>query len=147
MYLSDFSSPYAAESSSAIKERRRFRAGDIAQHLDMVLVGELCLAVTVAGFQGLMNDFWSDASGQMERLLGALRVQSLSELPELAHSMKGSAAALGCVGLAHLLRAMEHNAAQYSHDECTQACTALLEHWQQTHALCSQAGFTSVASC
>lgn len=120
----------------------RFRAGDLARHLDMVLVGELCLAVRVDGFIGLMDDFWLDSSGQLCGLIDALKTNSLSSVPRLAHSMKGSAAALGCVGLAAVLRSIELESASYSPSACERACASLLEHWYEGHALCLQAGFT-----
>jgi hypothetical protein len=123
---------------------RRFRAGDLAHHLDMVLFGELCLVARVEGVISLMDEFWSDASGQFGRIMTALQAEVVSDLPRFAHSMKGSAAALGYVGLTTVLRRIELQSALYTSQDCTDAREMLLTQWRDSHSLCMQAGFTRV---
>ena len=131
-----------SESGHSAATRRRFRAGDMAQHLDMALLGELCLAVSVEGYKGLMDDFWSDAAGQLHPLLDALRCSFFDDIPRLAHSLKGVAASLGCTGVAAMARSIELNAPHFSVHACLQAAAQIEAQWHLTHALCFQAGFT-----
>jgi HPt (histidine-containing phosphotransfer) domain-containing protein len=126
--------------------RRRFRAGDVARYMDMQLVGELCLAVTVEGFMGLMDDFWADASRQLQPLLSALEQGAYDEAVKLAHTLKGVADTLGCVGVAAMARGIEKDALQYKLIDARNSASMLREQWESTHALCSQAGFTRIST-
>ena len=125
-------------------KRYRFRAGDIARHLDMFMVGELCLVVTVDGYKGLLDEFWSDSLRQLWPLMHALHRGDIEEITKLAHTLKGVAGTLGCVGVEALARTIHKAAPSYQLHDCQQAAAQLLEQWNASHALCSQAGFTSI---
>ena len=40
--------------------RRRFRASDVATHLDMAMIGDVCVGVGLAGYRSVLAGFaWS----------------------------------------------------------------------------------------
>lgn len=125
-------------------KRRRFRAGDIAQHLDMAMVGELCLVVTLDGYKGLLDELWSDSLKQLWPLMHALHRGDIEEITNLAHTLKGVAGTLGCVGVETIASTIHKAAPGYQLHDCQQAAAQLLEQWNTSHALCSQAGFTTI---
>ncbi|OYU93594.1 MAG: hypothetical protein CFE45_20670 [Burkholderiales bacterium PBB5] len=73
--------------------RRRFRASDLAVHLDMAVIGEVCLGVTLAGYQSVLRGFLDD--------------RDIAALPTRAHAVKGGAASLGLRALQQLAARLE----------------------------------------
>ena len=87
--------------------RRRFRSGDVAEHLDMVVIGEVCVGVTLQGFGGLLRGFLEDDSASLARLLAALDQADAQALKARAHAVKGAAASLGLRAIHQLARDIE----------------------------------------
>lgn len=90
--------------------RRRFRASDVAEHLDMVVIGEVCLGVTLAGYQSVLRGFLDDPGGSLASLLSALDAGDTTTLHARAHAVKGGAASLGLRSLYRLTAGLESTA-------------------------------------
>lgn len=125
--------------------RRRFRATDVADHLDMLIMGQVCLGVTFAGYSRLLDAVFSQQSGSLERLLRALDAGQTEALREEAHSFKGETTVLGLKALAQQARHCEEQGAEFTPVDCQQAGARLRECWQTTQALCYRMGFSTVA--
>ncbi len=83
---------------------RRFRASDVAEHLDMVVIGEVCVGVSLTGYRSVLRGFLDSPNGSLAKLLAALDEGQTAALPALAHAVKGVAASLGLRAL-HALAA------------------------------------------
>lgn len=123
--------------------RRRFRPGDVAVHLDMSMIGEVCIGVSAQGYAALLRSFFNDESGALDSLLGALQDPE-ADLRSAAHAFKGAAANLGFCKLAGMALELEKNGmpktdARTRHHE-------LLEAWNMAHAMCHRMGFSDVPS-
>jgi len=106
--------------------RRRFRSGDVAEHLDMVVIGDVCVGVTLQGF------------GQ---LLAALDQADAATLKPRAHAVKGAAASLGLKAIQQLARDIEVVAHQQDASHCQQSARRLRELVATARALCQRMGF------
>jgi signal transduction histidine kinase/DNA-binding NarL/FixJ family response regulator/HPt (histidine-containing phosphotransfer) domain-containing protein len=122
--------------------RRRFRSGDVTAHIDMPMVGEVCIGVTVQGYRSLLQSYFTDESGSLNALLQALQAQDAKELQAAAHGFKGASANLGFHQLAALAFQLEkHESTGHTPED---ARTQLLAAWEMTHALCLRMGLTDV---
>ena len=120
--------------------RRRFRAGDVASHLNMGMVGEVCIAVSLQGYRSLLESFLGDETGGFEHLYMALDAQSLDTLPSAAHSVKGAAASLGLQALAQAALRIEKEGGTFSAAQCQEIGAELRELQHTAHALCQRMG-------
>jgi signal transduction histidine kinase/CheY-like chemotaxis protein len=120
--------------------RKRFRAGDVASHLNMGMVGEVCIAVSLQGYHTLLESFLGDEAGGFRRLYLALDTQSLEALPTAAHSMKGAAASLGLRALAQAAQRIETEGLTFSAAQCQEASAEFRELQHTVHALCQRMG-------
>ncbi|GAA4422194.1 ATP-binding protein [Acidovorax lacteus] len=102
-------SPPAAPPPRAPSKKRRFRPGDVAAHIDMAMVGEVCIGVSLASYSSLVQSFFSDESGTRARLNETLQAQAADAAHEAAHALKGAAANLGFHHIAQLARQIEHH--------------------------------------
>lgn len=125
--------------------RRRFRASDVADHLDMLVIGQVCLGVSFAGYSKLLDAVFSQQSGTLDRLLRALDAAQTEAIREHAHSFKGETSVLGLKALAQQAWHCEGQGAQFTPADCQQAAARLRDCWQTTQALCSRMGFTTQA--
>jgi signal transduction histidine kinase/DNA-binding NarL/FixJ family response regulator len=125
--------------------RRRFRAGDVAHHLDMGLVGEVCIAVSLAGYSGLLESFFGDETGGFAALCASLEAATTANLPHEAHSVKGAAASLGLQALAQAAQHVETAGHGFSATECSTARQELRERLLTAHAMCHRMGLTTSA--
>lgn len=123
------------------KPRRRFRAGDVAEHLNMSLVGELCVGVTLQGYQSLLAGVMRTDTTCYTELLSALRAGRTEALLELGHSFKGVTASLGLAALSRLALTIEKQGHGFTPDECAHHADALHECWSTTGAICARMGF------
>ena len=122
--------------------RRRFRSGDVTAHINMQMVGEVCIGVNLQGYRSLLHGYFSDESGSLDALLHALQEGQSSDLRATAHGFKGASANLGFQKLADLAFELEkHGENGASLDE---ARTQLLAAWEMTHALCLRMGLTDI---
>nr|WP_315245922.1 ATP-binding protein [uncultured Albidiferax sp.] len=125
--------------------RRRFRAGDVAHHLDMAMLGDICVAVSLDGYRSLMDSFFGDTSGSFTVLVSALERGDLAALHGTAHALKGAAASLGLHALASLAAQTEQAGALWSPEDCATTRQQLLVLYQTAHALCHRMGLTTMA--
>lgn len=127
----------------ASASRRRFRAGDVAQHLDTAMLGEICVAVSLTGYRSLLDSFFSDESGSFAALVAALDSGDVGSLHGTAHALKGAAASLGLHAVASLASQVEHGGIHYSLDDCTAASLQLVALRHTAHSLCHRMGLTA----
>jgi len=133
--------PMAAETAPAPRQpRRRFRPGDVAEHLNMAMIGELCVGVTLQGYQSLLDGAMRSDSQCYGELLAALEQGNTGDLLELGHSFKGVTASLGLAALSRLALTIEKQGHGFSADECTQYADSLRECWSTTYAICARMG-------
>lgn len=120
--------------------RRRFRAGDVACHLNMGMVGEVCIAVSLQGYRSLLESFLGDEAGGFGQLYLALDTHARDALPSAAHSVKGAASSLGLQALAQAALRIEKEGATFSAAQCQEAGAELRELQHTAHALCQRMG-------
>ncbi len=135
----------AAKPAAAKVPRRRFRAGDVGHHLDMNLVGEVCIAVSLAGYTSLLESFFGDETQGVGALEVALQAADTGTLQSLAHSVKGAAASLGLQALAQAALRIEKSGQDFSAAQCLESRTELRELLQTAHAMCHRMGLISTA--
>ena len=121
--------------------RRRFRSSDVALHLDMVVVGDLCVAVGLAGYRSVLASFLGDESGSQAALLAALLGSDRAALPARAHAVKGAAASLGLRSVQAAALRLEADGASLSAEACAATTTELRELLDTTRALLQRMGF------
>ena len=120
--------------------RRRFKSGDVTSHIDMAMVGEVCVGVTVQGYRSLLQGYFSDESGSLDALLQAMAEGPQETLQAAAHGFKGASSNLGFSKLAALAFHLEKG--EYPPEGSTRE--QLLDAWEMTHALCLRMGLTDV---
>ena len=125
--------------------RRRFRAGEVAEHLNMVMVGDLCVGVTLKGYQSLLEGVLGSESQSYRDLLAALEEGRTADLLELAHSFKGVAASLGLTALAKIALTVEKQGYSFTAEDCAQWSESLQEAWKTTFAICARMGLVPTA--
>ena len=125
--------------------RRRFRAGEVAIHLDMNLVGEVCVAVSLTGYKGLLESFFGDETGGLGKLGLPQEQLDKSELRSLAHSMKGASASLGLKAIAQAAARIEQSAETLTNEQ-RQGCQLEMGELVHTaHAICHRMGLVATA--
>lgn len=137
--------PVVAAPAPAPVPRKRFRSGDAAQHLDMAMLGEICVAVSLTGYRSLLDSFFSDESGSFSALLAALDLGDVDALHASAHALKGAAASLGLHALASLSSETEQGAKRYSPEDCAATSLQLTALRHTAQALCHRMGLTTQA--
>jgi HPt (histidine-containing phosphotransfer) domain-containing protein len=126
--------------------RKRFRSGDAALHLDMAMLGEVCVAVSLSGYRALLDSFLSDESHSFYKLATALDNCDVHALQESAHAFKGAAASIGLHALATLAAHIEHSGHGYVPDECAENAQKLHTLFDAAHGLCHRMGLTGLAA-
>ncbi len=126
---------------AAAPARRRFKAADVALNLDMVVIGEVCVGVSLAGYRSVLIGFLADGSGNQAALLSALDRADSAALGPLAHAVKGAAASLGLRSV-HLLAArIEAEGAAWPAAQCGAVAAQWRETLETTRALLQRMGF------
>jgi len=125
------------------KPRKRFRQGDVAEHLNMSMIGDLCVGVTLQGYQSLLEGAMRNDASCYSGLLSALRAGRTDTLMALAHSFKGVTASLGLAALSRLALIIEKQGHSFTPEECTQHANSLHDCWSTTSAICARMGFLS----
>ena len=131
--------PSAAPAPQA--PRRRFRAADVAVQLDMVVIGDICVGVSLSGYRSVTLGVLNDESGSLAALLDALDSARAAALPALAHAVKGAAASMGLRAVHALAQRIEADGAGYSALDCHAAAAALRDRLATTRALLDRMGF------
>ncbi|MCX7279211.1 MAG: ATP-binding protein [Burkholderiales bacterium] len=126
-------------------EPRRFRSDDVARHLDMPMLGEVCVAISLDGYRSLLDSFFNDESRSFKTLVAYLDAADTAYLQEVAHAFKGGCASLGFHALAALAGQIERAGPEFSADACADAARQLRSLYQTAHALCRRMGLTGLA--
>ena len=136
-------SAFEAASSPAMAAvpRRRFRAADVTRHLDMGVIGDVCVGVSLTGYRSVLEGFLSEGSSSQAILLAALDAGQCSALPGLAHAVKGTAASMGLRAIRLQAQQIEIDSEDYQGLDCSRAATALREQLATTRALLQRMGF------
>lgn len=135
------SDPSHPPPGSAPAAPRRFRAGDVAQHLDMAVVGDVCVGVSLRGYREVLGGFLQTDSGSLAALLHSLDRADSAQLPALAHAVKGVAASMGLKQLQSLAAGLEADGAGLDAGQCQAAAAALREQVATVRALLQRMGF------
>ncbi len=130
-----------AGAAGAPAPRRRFRAADVVAHLDMAIIGEVCVGVSLTGYRSVLAGFFADESGSQGRLLAALDSGQAAQLRELAHAIKGSAASLGLRAVHDTVRETELQGAGWDAARCQAAAATLREQLAAARGLLQRMGF------
>lgn len=128
------------EAPPARQPRRRFRPGDVAEHLNMAMIGDLCVGVTLQGYQSLLDGAMRTDAHCYAEVLAALEAGETDKLLELGHSFKGVAASLGLAALSRMALTIEKQGHSFSADECHRQAESLRECWNTTYAICARMG-------
>ena len=133
--------PEAGATPAAGAARRRFRASDVATHLDMAVIGDVCVGVSLAGYRSVLSGFLDDESGSQAALLAALDAGHAAALPALAHAVKGAAASMGLRAVQAVALEIERGGAGFTPAASAAAATTLREHLTTARALLQRMGF------
>ena len=134
--------PIAMNPSPALAEpRRRFRSSDVAALLDMAVIGDVCVGVSLSGLGNVMGSFLADESGIQARLLSELEAERTDRLREFAHAIKGAAASVGLRGVMAVARQIEAEGAAFTAADCATAAAELRRQVADTRALLERMGF------
>jgi hypothetical protein len=112
----------------------------VASHLNMGMVGEVCIAVSLPGYRSLLDSFLGDESGGFAGCTWRSPDRAPMQLQSLAHAVKGAAASLGLQAIAQAALKIEKNGRDFDAVQCTQAGTEMQELHQTAHALCHRMG-------
>lgn len=131
----------APSSPPATAPRRRFRRGDAARVLDLEAIGEVCMAVSIGGYSGLLGGFLADESGTLAELLQVLQQADAGRLKAAGHKLKGAAANLGLRSLAEIAREIEQGGDTLDAEQCQALAVRLVEDIETTRAVCARIGW------
>ena len=132
--------PSASETAPPPPPSRRFRASDVATHLDMAVIGDVCVGVSLDGWRQVTSGLLRDGSGNMSALLSALDRGDAAALPALAHAIKGAAASVGLRALATAARQIEADGLAYAAEDCARAAAELRRAAAESAALLERMG-------
>ncbi len=133
--------PPPAPAPAAAATRRRFRSSDVAAHLDMAVIGDLCVGVTLAGYQSVLVGFLDDEAGSSASLLAALDRGDSAALKGLAHAVKGASASMGLRAIQAAALRIETEGAGYGSADCAAAAEQLRDLLATARALLQRMGF------
>ena len=125
--------------------RRRFRTSDVAAHLDMGVIGDVCVGITLAGYQSVLVGFLDDDAGSSANLLAALVRGDNQALKSLAHAVKGASASMGLRAIHALALQLEADGADYSSADCSAAAEQLRDLLATAKALLQRMGFVPLS--
>ena len=131
--------PASAETGAA--SRRRFRASDVATHLDMAVIGDVCVGVGLAGYRSVVVGFLGDESGNQAALLAALDQANSEAVRDRAHAVKGAAASLGLRAVCEAASRLEVEAAHWGDVDRAAAAAELRGLLATARALLQRMGF------
>ena len=121
--------------------RRRFRAADVAVHLDMVVIGDVCVAISLSGYRSILDGFFDDSSGSQALLLAALDSGQTAPLPALSHAVLGAAVSLGLRAVGQQAQQIESGGAHFRPADCAQHAADLRAQLATARALLQRMGF------
>lgn len=121
--------------------RQRFRAADVAVHLDMVVIGDVCVAISLSGYRSILGGFFDDRSGSLAQLLAALDRGQTAPLPALGHAVLGAAVSLGLRAVGQQAQQIENGGAHFQPADCAQHAADLRAQLATARALLQRMGF------
>lgn len=121
--------------------RQRFKSSDVAQHLDMAVIGDVCVGVSLNGLRSVLGSLLGDESGNLAQLLSDLDSGRTDRLRDNAHALKGAAASVGLRAIEATARTLETEGAGYQPADCTAAAAQLRSQWDTARALLKRMGF------
>ena len=137
--------PPPAPAPAAAPLRRRFRTSDVAAHLDMGVIGDVCVGVTLAGYQSVLVGFLDDEAGSSANLLAALDRGDSAALKSLAHAVKGASASMGLRAIHAMALKIEAEGAGYSRADCATTAEQVRDLLVTARALLQRMGFVRPA--
>lgn len=120
--------------------RRRFRPGQLAAHIDMAMIGEVCVGIAFEGYRGLLTDILNDEVGSLAQLTAALAATDTVALKGSAHAVKGSYANVGLKDMRQIARHIEFEGAAFAADDCAAQSSRLQASHETARALCLRTG-------
>lgn len=108
------------------------------QHLQADTLLELCALLKVEGLRPLLKSFFEDDNASYARLCEAVRQGQATQVPSLAHQIKGAAQLLGLGLVAQHAKDLE--TAAKAGDPLPDV-RALEEAWATSEQLCKSMGF------
>ena len=120
--------------------RRRFRSGEASVHMDMAMVAEVCVAVSMNGYRALLEAFFADETHAMDKLLKALDGFDLAALNAHAEVVRSAAGNLGLQAIAQVAGRVEKVGVEFNPTECQEAAIQLRELTETASALCVRMG-------
>ena len=133
--------PTAPTAPAARPPQRRFRASDVAEHLDMAVIGDICVGVTLTGYRSVLGGFLADEGGSLPALLAALAAADTGALAARAHAVKGAAATMGLRAVQVQAALLESTGDSLSPAQCQAAGANLRERVHTVRALLQRMGF------
>jgi signal transduction histidine kinase/CheY-like chemotaxis protein len=130
-----------AAAATAAAAPRRFKASDVATHLDMAVIGDVCVGVSLAGYQQLLAGFLAADAASLRQLTQALDDGRSADLKALAHAVKGAAASLGLRAIRGLAAETEQAGLGYDAAQCRAVAAQLQALVADARALCARMGF------
>ena len=121
--------------------QRRFRASDVAEHLDMGVIGDICVGVTLNGYRSVLGGFLADEGGSLHALLAALAADDTAALAARAHAVKGAAASMGLRAVQVQAALLEATGDSLSPLQCQAAAASLRQRVDTVRALLQRMGF------
>jgi HPt (histidine-containing phosphotransfer) domain-containing protein len=121
-------------------KRRRFKPADVAEQLDMVQIGDVCIGVGFSGLRDLLHSLLADESGAQAALLHALDTGQLHELKATAHAVKGSMASMGLKRVRDLARQAELEHGDWDAAACAAHAQLLREALDTSRGICQRMG-------
>jgi signal transduction histidine kinase/CheY-like chemotaxis protein len=126
------------------KPSKRFLAGDLTTHLNMPVLGEVCLVMGPKGMDDLAAEFGYSHTGCLLQLRQALMNDQTALLPELAHAVKGESAGLGLLSVSKVAHEVEKGGEKFNSEQCAVALVELDEAWTAGSALLAQLGMLTL---
>jgi signal transduction histidine kinase/CheY-like chemotaxis protein len=140
--------PGATVAGPAKPERRRrvrIKPGEAAQRLDMVLIADTCMALSVQSYGALLAGFLSDDSASLADLLALLEPGGVAaDRSAAAHRFKGAAASLGLRELADTACAIEMDAGALTQETAALAAQCLRTQFAAAREITSRLGWLGV---
>lgn len=130
----------AAPPANRPRKRPRVRPGDLAELLDMAVVGDVCVGVGLDGYRPLLQGWLDDESTARRNLVDALQAGDGDPIRPLAHAVKGSAGSLGLKAVQALARRLETDATSLPADALRAAAEELDTLVQRSRAVCQRMG-------
>ncbi len=131
----------AAPTAAGAAPRRRFRASDVATHLDMTVIGDVCVGVGLTGYRSVLVGFLGDESGSQAALLAALDQADTAAVRERAHAVKGAAASMGLRAVRDAASRLETDAQHLGNADRAAAAADLRHLLDTARALLQRMGF------